>query len=149
MSLAISLSAYENTDALALSYLFIKNVEKELTAIQESARKECEIKSDDPMMKNLLDILYVELGEVRGLLGQLREELRNELPFSLEMIEPKKRELLRRVVNGLAKERVDELVLALRVVDYVLDELVIRRETFEKMSKDKLLLNLKTKIDAL
>lgn len=43
----------------------------------------------------------------------------------------------------------DELVLALRVVDYVLDELVIRRETFEKMSKDKLLLNLKTKIDAL
>ena len=59
MSLAISLSAYENIDALALSYLFIKNVEKELTAMQESARKECELKSDDPMMKNLLDILYV------------------------------------------------------------------------------------------
>jgi hypothetical protein len=40
-------------------------------------------------------------------------------------------------------------VLACRVADYILDELVIRKETFEKMSKEKLLLNLRSKVEGL
>ena len=40
-------------------------------------------------------------------------------------------------------------MLASRIVDYIIDELVIRKETFEKLSKEKLIFNLKSKIDAL
>jgi hypothetical protein len=40
-------------------------------------------------------------------------------------------------------------VLASQVVDYVVDELVIRRETFEKMSRDKLSMNLRSKMEGL
>jgi hypothetical protein len=43
----------------------------------------------------------------------------------------------------------DELVLASRVVDYVVDDMVIRRETFEKMSRDKLLSNIRSKMEGL
>jgi hypothetical protein len=49
----------------------------------------------------------------------------------------------------MPKDSIDDLVLSSRIVDYIVDELVIRKETFEKMSKEKLVINLKTKIDAL
>jgi predicted RNA-binding protein with EMAP domain len=112
-------------------------------------RREYELKNDEPMMKNFVAIVESELADLKSLMVQIREELRGELEYSMEMIEAKKRELLRKFINGLGKEKVEELVLASRVVDYIVDELVIRKETFEKMSKDKLLLNLRTKIDAL
>lgn len=57
----------------------------------------------------------------------LRDALRSELDISVEMIEGKKRELLKRFVAKLEKERMEELVLVSRVVDYVVDDMVIRR----------------------
>lgn len=36
-----------------------------------------------------------------------------------------------------------------RVVDYVMEELVIRRETYERMSRDKMLSNIKAKLEGL
>jgi hypothetical protein len=62
------------------------------------------------------------------------------------LIELKKREFLKKFINSLRKEKIEELVLASRVVDYIIEDLVIRKETFEKMSKDKLLSNIKTKM---
>jgi hypothetical protein len=40
LSLAVSLISYEQTEALALAYFLLHNIEKELTAILDSARKE-------------------------------------------------------------------------------------------------------------
>jgi hypothetical protein len=57
----------------------------------------------------------------------LRDALRSELDISVEMIEGKKRELLKRFVSKLEKDRMEELVLVSRVVDYVVDDMVIRR----------------------
>jgi hypothetical protein len=49
----------------------------------------------------------------------------------------------------MPEDSIEDLVLSSRIVDYIANELVIRKETFEKMSKEKLVINLKTKIDAL
>jgi hypothetical protein len=107
------------------------------------------MKNDDAMMRNFIGFVETELAEVRVLMGQLREELRAELEYSIEMVESKRRDLLRKFITNLPKDRMEELVLASRVVDYVVDELVIRRETFEKMSREKLLANLRSKVEAL
>jgi len=72
--------------------------------------------------------------------------LKATLEISIELIELKKREFLKKFINSLRKEKIEELVLASRVVDYIIEDLVIRKETFEKMSKDKLLSNIKTKM---
>lgn len=42
---------YEQTEALSLAYMIMKNVEKELSNILESVRKEYEQKNDEPMMR--------------------------------------------------------------------------------------------------
>jgi len=67
----------------------------------------------------------------------------------VELIEIRRKELLKKFVGGMGKERVEDLVLVSRVVDYVVDELIIRKETFEKMSRDKLINNIRAKIDGL
>ncbi len=56
---------------------------------------------------------------------------------------------MKRFLNKMPKDSIEDLVLASRIVDYIVDELVIRKETFEKLSKEKLMLNLKTKIEGL
>ncbi len=50
----------------------IKNVDKELVAVLDSARKEHELKSEE-VMRNFIAILEAEVGEIKALLIQLRE----------------------------------------------------------------------------
>lgn len=50
-SLANGLMNYDQIEALALAHLIMKNVEKELTSILESVRKEYEQKNDEPIMR--------------------------------------------------------------------------------------------------
>lgn len=57
---------------MALSYIVIKNVDKELVAVLDSARKEHELKSEE-VMRNFIAILEAEVGEIKALLIQLRE----------------------------------------------------------------------------
>jgi hypothetical protein len=149
MSLAVGLAGYEQGEALALSYTIMKNVEKELTNVLESVRKELELKSDEPMMRTFVGVVEGELMDLKGLIMQCREELRGGFEIPLEMIESKKKEVLKKFVGGLGREKLEELVIASRVVDYIMEELVIRRETYEKMSRDKLYSNIRGKMEGL
>ena len=46
LSLAVNLMFYEQTEALALAYFLLRNIEKELNTILESAKKEIELKTE-------------------------------------------------------------------------------------------------------
>lgn len=61
MSLAISLAGYELTEPLALAFLILRNVEKELASILDSLRKEQEGR-EDPMMRSFVTCVEGEIG---------------------------------------------------------------------------------------
>jgi hypothetical protein len=65
------------------------------------------------------------------------------------MIETKKKEMLKKLVGNLGKDKTEDLVTVSRVVDYITEELVIRRETYEKMNRDKILSNIRSKMEGL
>jgi hypothetical protein len=54
--------------------------------------------------------------------------------------------LMREWVHTLPKGKSHKLVLGCRVVDYMCDELVIKRETYEKMNEEKLEANMLSKL---
>ena len=80
---------------------------------------------------------------------QCREELRSELSFPVEMIDIRKKDMLKKMVGELNKDKLKDLVIMSRVVDYITEELVIRRETYEKMSGEKMLSNIRSKMEGL
>ena len=58
----------------------------------------------------------------------------------------KRKEILKKLVTELSLETTKDLVCISRVVDYITEELVIRQETYEKMSQEKLFLNIRLKM---
>lgn len=79
----------------------------------------------------------------------LKENIRAETDITVELIEMKKKELLKKLVRNINRNKMEELVLALRIIDYVQEETLVRKETFEKLSKEKLLSNILVKMDEL
>ena len=58
----------------------------------------------------------------------------------------KRKEILKKLVTELSLETTKDLVCISRVVDYITEELVIRQETYENMSQEKLFLNIRLKM---
>jgi len=50
---------------------------------------------------------------------QCRDELRNETSIAVELIEGRKKEILKKLVNTFNRDRNDNLVIITRVVDYI------------------------------
>jgi hypothetical protein len=72
------------------------------------------------------------------------------MEFSVEMIEIRKKEILKILVGKLTlKQKQEDLVTASRVVDFIMEDLVIRKETYERMSRDKMLSNIKAKLEGI
>jgi|JI6StandDraft_1071083.scaffolds.fasta_scaffold976320_1 hypothetical protein len=72
------------------------------------------------------------------------------MEFSVEMIEIRKKEILKTLVGKLTlKQKQEDLVTASRVVDFIMEDLVIRKETYERMSRDKMLSNIKAKLEGI
>lgn len=72
------------------------------------------------------------------------------MEFSVEMIEIRKKEILKTLVGKLTlKQKQEDLVTASRVVDFIMEDLVIRKETYERMSRDKMLFNIKAKLEGI
>jgi len=57
MSLAIGLMNFEQEEALALAYMIIRNVERELHNIMESVRKELDNRSDEGLMRSFYSMV--------------------------------------------------------------------------------------------
>ncbi len=91
-----------------------------------------------------------ELAEIRSNLQIFHEEIRDFLGVAPESLEGKKKMHLKRFANSLKYENVNELVLVSRVLDLMEENpLFIRKETYEKMSKEQLAKKIKDKIQAL
>lgn len=86
MSLAVILAAYDKPEALALSYLMILNVEKELKSILDSVQKECDFKNDEQIKRNFIFTVETEISELKTLTIYCRESLREELEIPIELI---------------------------------------------------------------
>lgn len=72
------------------------------------------------------------------------------MEFSVELIEIRKKEILKTLVGKLTLEQKQEdLVTASRVVDFIMEDLVIRKETYERMSRDKMLSNIRAKLEGI
>lgn len=85
----------------------------------ESVRKELDSKGDDGLMKSFYNMVEAELSEIKGIMVQCRDELRNETSIAVEMIEGRKKEILKKLVGDLNKDRNEDLVTITRVVDYI------------------------------
>jgi len=49
------------------------------------------------------------------------------MEYGIEVVEMKKKEILKRFVMSLVLDRLEEVVVVSRVVDYIMEDLVIRR----------------------
>lgn len=80
------------------------------------------------MIRAFVSVVETETAEIKSLILQSREELREEMEYSVELIEARKRDILRTLVGKLTLEqRQEDLVTASRVVDYIMEDLVIRK----------------------
>ena len=65
------------------------------------------------------------------------------------MVEARRKQYLKKFINSLKYQNIDELVMAARVLDLLEDSLVIRRFTYEKMSREHLAKKIKDKIETI
>ena len=65
------------------------------------------------------------------------------------MVEARRKQYLKKFINSLKYQNIDELVMAARVLDLLEDSLVIRRFTYEKMSREQLAKKIKDKIETI
>lgn len=117
----------------------------------ESIKKQGDIRFiEDVFIKNCFQVVEGELAEIRSNLQIFHEEIRDFLGVAPESLEGKKKMHLKRFANSLKYENVNELVLVSRVLDLMEENpLFIRKETYEKMSKEQLAKKIKDKIQAL
>lgn len=145
MSLGISLVGEGEIVTVSLAWLLMGRIEREMKSITESARKELEIKQDDSIMRSFNLLVESELQEVRRIMGEIERELQ-EQGVATGALEGSEQQLMREWVRTLPKGKSHRLVLGCRVVDYICDELVIKRETYEKMNEEKLEANMMSKL---
>ena len=62
-----------------------------------------------------------------------------------ETLSSNKKTLLKEFVDSLKLSGLDELVMASRVIDYIDESLLIRKETYSKLSKEQLAKQIKNK----
>jgi hypothetical protein len=82
---------------------------------------------------------------VRRIVGELERELEGQ-GVGVRSLAGSEQALMREWVRTLPKGKSHKLVLGCRVVDYLCDELVIKKETYEKMNEEKLEANMLSKL---
>lgn len=145
MSLGISLVGEGEIVTVSLAFLLMGRIEREMKSITESARKELEMKQDDAIMRSFNLLVESELQEVRRIMHEIEKELEGQ-GIIVKTLVGCEQKLLREWVRGIPKGKSQKLVLGCRVVDYICDELVIKRETYEKMNEEKLEANMMSKL---
>ena len=83
-----------------------------------------------------------ELEHLRMTLEMYEQEI---TLWNLEKLDKNKKTLLKEFVCSLKLESIDELVMASRVTDFIEESLLIRRETYEKLSKEQLTRQIKSR----
>ena len=77
-SIISSLCKYDCPDSLVLAYLFALNLEKELSGIMDSIKKQGDIRFvEDIFIKNCYEMLEIQLGDIKANIQIFEEEIRN------------------------------------------------------------------------
>ena len=146
--MAVELMGGHCEEGLRLAWLLLRNVERDLRGTVESAKKELSTKGEEGSMRHLLQSAEEESHQIREVLVECEECLTEE-GVRVEAIEGEGVRLLRGMLERANEEEREWLVLLCRLADYFRDGLVIKKETFDKMSRDRVLINVHQKMQAI
>ena len=152
--LSLEVASYGSIEAIIVSYILSKSIEKQLFILKESIKKDylpttlnsSHSKSEDSFIYDLGNILNEELKHL-SILNQTYEAVLLEGKISMSQIIEKKKYHLKNFIASINNlESKEELSLCHQLLDYILQDILINKTTYEKLNSEQMCKKIRDKL---
>ena len=150
VGMALETAQYSRKEAVVIAYNLVKVVKSELLNMHESLTKEVNAHNslrhvNIETHKEFIEIFEEELEKLDELISRFSEQV----PSSV-LNNPKESDSRVNLVNfceAIRLETAEELVLVSRLIDYIEEKMLIKKSTYDKLTKEQLFKQVKMKIN--
>lgn len=125
----LDLFRLDQPKSLYISYYLYRAIEKEITSLCDSLKKESYSDSNDPF-REFKSIVEKELENVKLNLLMMKECIEDEGEYKTGELEGHRSEVLRGYLEGVRLVREEEMILILQVVDYLEESILIKKDAY-------------------
>jgi hypothetical protein len=125
----LDLFRLDQPKSLYISYYLYKSIEKEITSLGESLKKEAYSDSNDPF-REFKTIVEKEMENVKLNLLMMKECIEDEGEYKMNELDGHRAEVLKSYLEGVRLMREEEMILILQVVDYLEESILIKKDAY-------------------
>jgi hypothetical protein len=141
----IDLLRLDQPKSLYIAYYLMKSIEKEINTLNDSLKKEPSDSNFQDPFREFKTTIDKETDSLKSNLFLIREAVDEDGEFKMNELESRRSEIIRGYMEAVKISKEEEVMLILQIMDYLEEGFLIKKEAYEKQTKEQLQRQLKYK----